>query len=142
MEPRRSLHRCGEDPINVAADLEADLAEIVENLVRENLNPSQRAIAVKDLQVLTLKLEEEKGEAVAQIAPQLRPAKKDRGKIGQGKGSGGHPKPDASAKIAKKYGIPKDVAKRDLARAEAITKPVLEQIVGTDLDKDRSGRPR
>ncbi len=107
----------------------AQIAEIDENLFRNNLTPSEEALAVESRAELVKALELE-AEVVAQFAP---PPKKGA----KGGGIGGvHGKAPASNRdLSAKTGRSKDAIRRSRNRAKELGTETLEAVKGTSLDK-------
>jgi hypothetical protein len=94
------------------------IATIDENLRRENLSTSQKAIALKARQLLCEMMEQE--SAAPNGAPPQRNAK------GGGRAGVAGNKPGSTRDIAAKTGLPETTVRRSLRRADALGDDALQ----------------
>lgn len=108
-----------------ASDLQAELAEIDENLIRSELSDAERARSVARRKAIYETLNPE-------AAFEARP-----GRAGKSRqvGDNSVPAERFTAATARATGRSERAVQRDAERGTKIEKPVLDQIVGTSLDK-------
>lgn len=102
--------------LNDSDDLDAELCEIDENLMRAELTPVQQAECLKRRKEIWEAKQAQSGNAVSSL---------DAG----GRGNKGF-----AQETAEKTGVTKQAINKAIARAEKIPEPIREKIEGTKLD--------